>query len=107
MRRTLIACLALLALAGCSSEPDLGPVFDSEGGQPVNCLVHQTGEPGAAYTDRDQRDTGRVLALMRYYTAHGTLPFCDGAAASDSDRGWAQTYIDLGGTADKVASVIG
>ena len=107
MRRTLIAGLALLALAGCSSEPDLGPVFDSEGGQPVTCLIHQTGEPGARYTDRAQRNTNEVLALMRYYTSYGAMPYCDGAPAGDSDRAWGQTYLDLGGAPGKVPSVLG
>lgn len=107
MRRTLVIGTALLALAACSSEPDLGPVFDSEGGQPVSCLTHQSGEPGAAYTDRELRDTNRVLPLMRYYTAHGTLPFCDSAPAGDSDRAWARTYLDLGGAPDRVTSVLG
>lgn len=108
MRRPVITLgLAAAVLAGCSSEPDPGPVFDSEAGAAVTCLVHQSGEPGAAYTDRAQRDTGRVLAMMRYYTAYGALPFCDGAPAGDSDRAWAQAYLDLGGTAEKVPTVLG
>lgn len=104
MRRYLFATvLALGALAGCSSAP---AVFNDEGQQPAGCLTHQAGEPGANYTDREQRNTGQVLALMRYYTAFGTMPFCDGAPASDSDRAWAQLYIDLGGPRDKVPAVL-
>ncbi len=106
MRRLLtVAVLAVLAaLAGCSSAP---VVFDNAGGQPVTCLEHQSGEPGPTYTDPEQRSTGDVLALMRYYTAHGTMPFCDGAPAGDGDRAWAQVYVDLGGSAEKVSSALG
>lgn len=108
MRRHLVIVgLALAALAGCSSEPDLGPVFNDEAQQPAGCLVHQTDEPGARYVDREQRNTGQVLALMRYYTQFGAMPFCDGQPADDSDRAWAQTYLDLGGAAEKVPTVLG
>lgn len=104
MRRHLAAlCLALGALAGCSSAP---AVFDNEGGQPVTCLTHQTGEPGPSYLDPAERDTGQVLALMKYYTQHGAMPFCDGAPAGESDRAWAQAYLDLGGSTEKVSSVL-
>lgn len=106
-RHLLVIALAVGALAGCSSEPDLGPVFDDEAAAEVSCLVHQDGEPGARYVDREMRETGSVLALMRYYTAHGAKPFCDGAPAGESDRAWAQVYLDLGGAAEKVPSVLG
>jgi hypothetical protein len=96
------AVLVAAVLAGCSSGPDLGPVFDDEAGATVTCLVHQSGEPGTRYTDPAQRSTGQVLALMKYYTQFGTLPFCDGAPAGDADRAWAQVYLDLGGAAEKV-----
>lgn len=104
MRRPLVALVALAALTGCSSQP---AVFDDAGGQPVTCLEHQTGEPGETYTDPAQRDTGQVLAVMRYYTAHGNLPFCDGEPAGDGDRAWAELYLDLGGSADRVTSPLG
>lgn len=107
MRRLVVTIgLALGALAGCSAAPDPGPLFDHEAGQPIECLAHQTGEPGARYTNRELRNTGEVFAMMRYYTAHGTKPFCDGAPATDADRAWAQTYLQLGGTTDKVTSVL-
>lgn len=98
--------LAIGALPACSSAPDPGPVFNNEGGAEVSCLVHQTGTPGARYTDREMRDTGEVLALMKYYTGNGAKPFCDGAAADESDRAWARVYVDLGGTEEKVPSVL-
>jgi hypothetical protein len=113
VRRRLVAghvvCvgLALAALAGCSAEPDLGPVFNDEAGAPAGCLAHQEGEPGARYVDVEQRNTGEVLALMKYYTQFGTMPYCDGQPATDSDRAWAQTYLDLGGAADKIPTALG
>ncbi len=105
MRRPLVlAALALVALAGCSSEP---AVFDNAAGQPVTCLPHQEGDPGPDYTDPAQRDTGRVLALMRFHTEHGNLPYCDGEPAGDSDRAWAQVYVDLGGSAENATTALG
>jgi len=99
--------LAFGAAAGCSSGPEGGPTFDNEGGAELSCLTHQADEPGARYTDREMRNTGAVLALMRYYTANGTKPFCDDAAASESDRAWAQLYVDLGGAAERVSTILG
>jgi hypothetical protein len=94
-------------VAGCSSAPAPGPVFNNEGAVEVTCLVHQTEEPGARYTAREMRRTDDVLALMRYYTAHGAKPFCDNAAPGESDKAWAQVYVDLGGTTEKVPTVFG
>ncbi|MGQ0576555.1 MAG: hypothetical protein ACT4RN_20475 [Pseudonocardia sp.] len=91
--------------AGCAADP--GPVFDNEGGREVGCMIHQAEEPGARYTDPAQRDTTTNFALLRYYTANGAKPYCDGAPAGDTDRAWAQVYVDLGGTAAKVPSVLG
>lgn len=97
--------LVAAVLAGCSSGP--GAVFDDEGGAAVTCLVHQADEPGARYTERESRDTGEVLAMMKYYTQFGALPFCDGAPADDADRAWGRLYVDLGGTADKIPTLVG
>lgn len=101
------AVLVAAVLAGCSSGPDLGPVFDDEAGAAVTCLTHQTGEPGPRYTEPESRDTAQVLAMMKYYTQHGALPFCDGAPAGYADRAWVQAYLDLGGRAEKVPTVLG
>lgn len=97
----------LAAVAACSSGPDPGPVFDNEGGREVSCMIHQTEEPGARYTDTAQRNTGETFALLRYYTANGAKPYCDGAVASEQDRAWGQVYVDLGGTREKVPTVLG
>ena len=96
----------VLVLAGCSTAPDPGPVFDDEGARDLTCMAHQTGAPGARYTDEGMRNTGEVLALMRYYTGNGAKPFCDAAAATTADMAWAQEYVDLGGTAAKVPTIV-
>jgi phage gpG-like protein len=83
-----------------------GPVFDNEGAAEVTCLAHQTEEPGGRYTDREMRNTGEVLSLMKYYTSHGTKPYCDNAAATGSDEAWAQLHVDLGGTTATGPSVL-
>lgn len=91
--------------------PDGGPPFDNEGGADIACMAHQTDEPGPRYTDKATReaesDNVPILALMKYYTAHGAKPYCDGAPATEADRAWGQLYDDLGGTADPVPSVLG
>lgn len=98
------------ALTGCSGEPDLGPLFDNEGGQEVACMVHQTARPGLRYTDKATREqlatTAELLPVMRYYTANGAKPYCDDEPATDDDKAWGQVYVDLGGTAEKAASAL-
>ncbi len=108
MRALAVACGLLLAtVGGCSSTPDPGPVFNNEGAQEVACMAHQSDRPGARYTDLDQRNTGEVLALMRYFTANGAKPYCDATPATDADKAWAQVYVDLGGTTPMVPTVLG
>jgi hypothetical protein len=111
VRRFVVTLGLLLATTGgavgCSSEPDPGPVFNNEGGQEVACMVHQPEPPGARYTDPAMRETAANLALLRYYTTNGSKPYCDGAAASEADREWAQVYLDLGGSEEKVTTVLG
>lgn len=109
MRRSIATVgllLALGAVTGCSSSTDPGPVFNNEGAAEVSCIAHQTEEPGARYLDREMRNTSEVLAMMRYYTSHGAKPFCDNAPASETDKAWARIYVDLGGTTEKVPSVL-
>lgn len=91
--------LTLLATAcsGSSAAPvDPGPVFDSEGGRTVACMVHQPAGPGSRYTDPQRRDTVQVLTLLHYYTVNGAKPYCDGQPPSVVDRSWARVYVDLG-----------
>lgn len=108
MRRHLATVGLLLAafgaVAACSSTPD--PVFDNEGGQEVTCMAHQTAEPGARYLDLEMRDTADVFAVLRYYTANGTKPYCDNAPATDADRAWAEFYADQVGSPDRVSAIL-
>lgn len=107
MRRCVVMIALVLLTAGCGG-PDPGPVFDNEGGRlDLACMAHQPAAPGARYTDPVLRETGTNLALLRYYTAHGAKPYCDGAPAGEVDRAWGQAYVDLGGTAVKVPTVLG
>lgn len=109
MRSTLFltAALAAVVLAGCSSAPAGGPLFDNENYATVSCMKHQTDKPGARYTDTTTFNTGEIFTLMKYYTAYGTKPYCDGAPASDLDRQWAQIYVGLTGPAAKVSTALG
>ena len=107
MRRyVLMAGAVVVVLTGCSSTPDPGPLFNDENRQPIQCMVHQTDEPGARYTAREMRNSGEILTLMRYYTAHGTKPYCDGAPAAETDRAWGRIYLGLGGAPERVSTVL-
>jgi hypothetical protein len=105
MRRLAVLLAALLI--GCSSERDPGPVFDNEGAVDLTCLAHQANTPGARYTDEDLRRTDEVMPLLRYYTANGRKPFCDGTSPTESDRAWAELYIRLGADRQNVANILG
>jgi hypothetical protein len=107
VRRLAVAFgVVLAAVGGCSSAPEPGPVFDNQEAQALTCMAHQTASPGARYTAAELRNTGEVLALMRYFTANGAKPYCDAAPATAADKAWAQVYVDLGGTNEKVPTVL-
>jgi hypothetical protein len=89
-----VACSGGPASGGAAEDP--GPVFDSEGGRTVACMVHQPAPPGSRYTDPQRRDSAQVLTLLHYYTVNGSKPYCDGQPPSAADRRWAQLYVDLG-----------
>ncbi|XVV05994.1 hypothetical protein ACQPW3_11655 [Actinosynnema sp. CA-248983] len=107
MRRLIVLCAVLV---GCSAvepaPPDPGPVFDNEGAADVSCLQHQPQPPGARYTDDRIRRTDEVLPVLRYYTAHGRKPFCDGKPPSPTDRSWAELYVRLGADRANVATLL-
>lgn len=88
------AALVLLAVAGCTD--DGGPLFNAEGGRDVPCMVHQPDPPGSRYTDPERRDTAEILTVLRYYTAHGTKPYCDGSGPTETDREWIEFYLQEG-----------
>ncbi|PRY39474.1 hypothetical protein [Umezawaea tangerina] len=106
MRRTTALCALLLALTACTAQAEPGPVFDDEGKADITCLGHQPAAPGARYSDEGMRRSDEVLPLLRYYTAHGRKPFCDGAGASADDKAWAELYVRLGADRANVSSIV-
>lgn len=101
--RVLLLAAAAALIAGCSD--DGGPRFDAEGGREVQCLAHQPDPPGTRYTE--QPNTGEVFEVLKYYTAHGRKPFCDGEQPSDADRAWAEFYVAQGADRANVAPLLG
>ncbi|GAA1371471.1 hypothetical protein [Streptomyces beijiangensis] len=87
--------LSALALTACGSAQN-GGAFDSriDSEQP-HCRAHQSHSPGVAYTDPKQRNTLAVLTMLKYYTAKGTQPFCDGKPATRHDTAWNHLHADL------------
>lgn len=101
------ALLSALFVSACTATaPDPGPRFDDEGIE-VSCMKHQPRPPGTRYTDDEQRRTGETLALLRYYTANGAKPYCDGEGPTEVDRRWAELYVRLGADRDNVAALLG
>ena len=99
-----VLSLALLVTAGCAD--DGGPVFNNEGGRELSCMQHQTEPPGSRYTDPVRRNTAESLAVLRYYTAYGSKPYCDGASPTDTDRAWAEVYVQQGADRSHVAPLL-
>ncbi|MFN2497303.1 MAG: hypothetical protein ABR608_15600 [Pseudonocardiaceae bacterium] len=99
-----VVALAVLTVAGCTD--DGGPRFDAEGGRDVPCMTHQEEPPGSRYTDPERRDTAEVLTVLRYYTAHGRKPYCDGAGPSEADRAWAEFYVQQGADRENVTLLL-
>ncbi len=107
MRCTLVASGLLLILAGCGqAPPGPGPVFDNETGGALTCMKHQLTSPGARYTDPALKNTVEIFNLLRYYTANGNKPYCDGNPATDVDKKWAQFYLTQGTARSNVASIL-
>lgn len=106
MRRVIIALTTVLAVA-CASEPAPGPRFDDESARELTCMKHQQEPPGTRYTDAALRRTDEILALLRYYTAHGAKPYCDGKGPTETDRRWAGIYVRLGADRKHVAALLG
>ncbi|MGH4024744.1 MAG: hypothetical protein ACRDRV_09180 [Pseudonocardiaceae bacterium] len=97
----------VLVLAGCgSSVSEPGPVFDNEGGAALRCMKHQPVSPGARYTDPAMKNTAEVFGLLRYYTANGRKPYCDGAPPTEIDKQWAQLYVTQGAARSNVTSIL-
>lgn len=97
--------VTLLAVAGCGSD-DGGPRFNAEGGGDIACMTHQDEPPGSRYTDLARRNTGEILQVLRYYTAHGLKGYCDRAGPNAADRAWAQFYLAQGTDRANVAPLL-
>lgn len=106
MRRVIIVLTTSLAVA-CASEPAPGPLFDNESARELTCMKHQREPPGTRYTDTALRRTDETLALLRYYTANGAKPYCDGTGPTETDRRWAGIYVHLGADRKHVATLVG
>ncbi|MGB3442637.1 MAG: hypothetical protein WBA97_28165 [Actinophytocola sp.] len=117
--RTVFVTGALLAvLTACTqSPPDPGPRFDDETTNQAKagdtnspdglaCMKHQPHPPGPRYTDKSLRRTDDSLALLRYYTANGTKPYCDNKGPTETDRQWARIYVRLGADSANIATVL-
>jgi hypothetical protein len=100
-----VLCALLVAACG-GSPPEPGPVFDDEGRAEVTCLKHQAASPGARYSEEGMRNSAEVLDLLRYYTANGRKPYCDGSGPSANDKAWAELYARLGADRANVASIV-
>ena len=88
--------LAALALAACSSEPTATAAFDDQQQSDISCMKHQEQTPGEEYFDEGNWDTVVSLSILRYYTANGTKPYCDGKEATAADQGWRKLYVRMG-----------
>lgn len=92
--------LALMVLAGCGASTG---TFDDQAGT-LTCLRHQSHTPAAEYQGGN---TGRTLSVLRYYTANGAKPYCDGKSATATDRRWAELYVRMGADRTHVAPILG
>jgi hypothetical protein len=72
----------------------------------ANCQQHQASQPSSTYTAGTNANTGKVLRMLRYYTAFGNTAFCDGKAPSAADVAWARLYVDLGADQKNVAKIV-
>ena len=101
----------LVGGAGASSDPADAPavLVTQAGFQPgatPPCLMHQTA-PNSAYEGGPDSQPPQQLTFLAYYTAAGKLPFCDGGAATDTDKTWARLYVQLTTAAENVSTVLG
>ena len=106
----VIAAVVVLA-TGAGASSDSAAVFVTQPGFAPGatppCLEHQTAEPNSAYQGGDTSQPAPQLTFLAYYTAAGKLPFCDGQPATDTDKTWAQLYVQLTTNADNVSTILG
>lgn len=105
VRRGMVAAAVAVLAAGCSSGST--GQFNPGQGSELTCMEHQTDTPGTAYTSGPEADTASILGVFRYYVSNGDKAYCDGAGPTEIDRQWAQLVVDLGGSKDSVAKILG
>lgn len=91
---TTVAALVALLAACSESEPE-GATFVLPSTDVVECQEHQTVGPSDAYAGDADSDTVAMLDLLRYWTANGDKPYCDGEPPTEIDQEWAQTVARL------------
>ncbi|MDF9816215.1 hypothetical protein [Streptomyces sp. SPB162] len=88
--------LGALALAACgSSAARTGALDTTSDSKNPTCRTHQIVMPSQDYTGGNDANTLAVLAMMKYYTAKGTVPFCDAKPATAQDTAWSRLYTNL------------
>lgn len=88
--------LGALMVSGCGSSPaSTGALDTSSDSKNPTCRSHQTVLPSEDYSGGSNAKTLAVLGMMKYYTAKGTLPFCDAKPATAQDTAWALLYASL------------
>lgn len=96
LRPAAVLLGAALALTACGgSGPRTGALVTGPAATHPTCRVHQAAMPGHAYTGGSHGTPVAVLTMLRYYTAQGALPFCDGKPATPQDTAWTRLYTGL------------
>lgn len=90
----LVSVLVAGVLAGCTggSSDDGSFVLPSSDGA---CQEHQLERPGVDYTGGEDGDTAQIFTLLKYWTANGDKPYCDGEPPSEIDEEWAELVAQL------------
>jgi hypothetical protein len=102
------AVLLALTLGGCASDSADGRFQAGTVTEPLTCLAHQADQPGPAYTAAEGADTAAIFTMLRYFTTNKSVAaYCDGEAPTETDRSWAQLYVDLGADAANVSHILG
>jgi len=108
----LAAAVATVVVSRLGGDPANAPaVFvtqpDYQPGATPPCLLHQDEQPNAAYQGGEDSQSVPQLTFLAYYTAAGQEPFCDGQPATDTDKAWAQLYVQLTSNPDNVSAILG
>ena len=102
----LLICVFAAACGGTAPDPRFDDETTNGAVSELSCLKHQSQAPGARYTDDTLRRTEDTLSLLRYYTANGAKPYCDGQDLTDVDRRWLDLYVRLGADKENIAALL-